>query len=159
MKEITIDSFDSLSELLYKHNLKPADTPRSLCINLIEEAYADGHKGITFTIASYLLPKSYTSVPAMFAKSIAPSIPFPYATSSMLRGIMTLTCSSKPLGVTFTKRAINAVKRKGKFTVRASKIPKSYRHRPQLIATMLMEELHEDIAIIAKRDKITWKIA
>lgn len=156
--KIIINNQEQLTEAYLAYKIKLAAKVQKLIIAIAQSAESDGEDHTDVAIEASLLPASYSLVPAMLARNIAPNINYLYVQCKMIDGAVVVHMSNVKHPSTFRARVLEALLERKRFIVNLSMVPKTYRERPKLLARAIQRDVPGKIATIAKSNKIIWKV-
>lgn len=156
--KIHIANNDQLIAQYEEHGIKLAAKVNKLIIAILERSNSKGEEDATIRINAKLVPMSYSTVPAMFARMIAPHVSY-LSVQCFLKGEdLEIYAADVKHPATFRARAIHALLTNRRFVCRRARVPKTYRQRPNLFARFIANDVDGHIATIAKQTKIIWKL-
>lgn len=132
-----------------------ASIPKMLSI-LIDQDFEAGEEFSRFKINIRLLPLSYQTVPAMYARTINRTCKYEYIQSYLREGMLHLRAGHKRFPITFRARVLAALRKYRKFQVPRKLVPRTYRRRPSDLSARLANELATPVCNLCKADKIVW---
>lgn len=145
-------------ELYLLNHLKVASRVTKLLTHVINQANEEGSTTATITIHCSLLPESYTTVPAMLAKVLAPHIKYLHVRCVTRGEDIVISASDDPEPSSFRAHVLRALNEDGRIRIDRKLVPGSYRARPSLLTRSMWREFPYKIATIAKKKFIVWKL-
>lgn len=157
MKHIVIEDSEDLFWHIENGQLKPAASVLSVCQSILE--LNDKEKEIKISISKSMIPDSYHTVPAMFARTLEPRTQFNSVQAFLKGEYLDVYAGDKRKASTFRERARRCLSgKKKKFTMLRKNVPRTYRNRPSLLSSIMSSELGLRVCNSCKNNKITWKI-
>ncbi len=159
MRHITIEDGEDLFQQAIELELKPAASTIAVCLAILTRESGEGRQRVKITISRDLVPLSYHTVPAMFARAMAPRCPYT-ALQAFLKGdYLVVYAGEERTPSSFRERVRSGLTTDRKrFSIDRKRVPVTYRRRPSLMSCIMTSELGETVCNSCKNDKIIWKI-
>lgn len=159
MKPVThiISDESDLETLIQTFDLKPATTIQAVCEALLSAAKEEQVQLVYIKVTQSLLKRSYVLIPAMLARSMEGQSDYPSLQSYRENGYVVVRAGDARRAATFGGRAVQAIRKHGKFKAPINTIPASYRDRPQMMTYSLQRITGYTIATVANEKFILWK--
>lgn len=155
--KLSIHNNKDLLERMKSSGLPLAARVKKLLVKLLEDQYGKS-PDVTICIHTSLIPASYSTVPAMLARVLAPDCPFLHISCKLEGEYMIISAGDEKKPTTFRARLIEGLRKNKRFVCKRTRIPKTYRARPKLLSNAIAGELEGRIATIAKPKRVIWKL-
>lgn len=156
--KILINTPDQLNQAYLDYKVKLASKVQKLIVAIMNKACRNDIESVDLAVNKDLLPASYTTVPAMLARTLSPNLEYLHVQCRLIGDTITIHCANVKHPSSFRARLIHGLLEKKRFVAPKHTVPSTYRTRPRMLTRSIRNEIEGKIATIAKSNRIIWKL-